>query len=166
MLPRICTHVAESLNLGDEILAVNGEPLHGLTHSEAVAKLKGAGPVVVLRVRPNQTLGGEVDTSHLQVVPWWTQAVLTLYDLFSLVDIFSIENENSTGPTQKPHLSLPPSAEETKGEDLPRLPTADSHQSAKQTGPLPAGWGEKIDLKTGRPYFEKSDSYLTIIDQL
>lgn len=52
-------HVAELLNLGDEILAVNGEPLHRLTHNEAVAKLKGAGSTVVLRVRPNQTLGGE-----------------------------------------------------------------------------------------------------------
>lgn len=50
---------AASLNLGDELLAVNGEPLHGLTHAEAVAKLRGAGSTVVLRVRPNQTLGGQ-----------------------------------------------------------------------------------------------------------
>lgn len=52
-------HAASSLNLGDEILAVNGQPLNGLTHKEAVAKLKGAGSSVVLRVRPNQTLGGK-----------------------------------------------------------------------------------------------------------
>ena len=54
-------HAASSLNLGDEILAVNGQPLNGLTHKEAVAKLKGAGSSVVLRVRPNQTLGGRIN---------------------------------------------------------------------------------------------------------
>lgn len=61
---RVPSHItsipaAELLNLGDEILAVNGEAMHGLTHGEAVAKLKGAGPTVVLRVRPNQALGGQ-----------------------------------------------------------------------------------------------------------
>ena len=35
--------------------------MHGLTHGEAVAKLKGAGATVMLRVRPNQTLGGETN---------------------------------------------------------------------------------------------------------
>lgn len=49
---------ASSLNLGDEILAVNGRPLNGLTHKEAVSRLKGAGSTVTLRVRPNQALGG------------------------------------------------------------------------------------------------------------
>ena len=52
-------YAASFLNLGDEILAVNGEPLNGLTHKEAVAKLKGAGSTLILRVRPNQTLGGK-----------------------------------------------------------------------------------------------------------
>ena len=51
-------NVASSLNLGDEILAVNGQPLNGLTHKEAVARLKGAGLTLILRVRPNQALGG------------------------------------------------------------------------------------------------------------
>ena len=49
---------ASHLRLGDEILAVNGYPLQGLAHAQAVQKLRGAGPAVILRVKPNQTLEG------------------------------------------------------------------------------------------------------------
>ena len=75
--------------------------------------------------------------------------------MVSVIDIFFTENENSTDPTQKPHLSLPPAVdgEETRGEEMPLLPTTDRH--TRPTGPLPPGWGEKVDLKTGRQYFEK-----------
>lgn len=59
MLLLACMHAASSLNLGDEILAVNGQSLNGLTHKEAVTRLKGAGSALILRVRPNQTLGGK-----------------------------------------------------------------------------------------------------------
>ena len=58
MLCALFVVAASSLNLGDEILAVNGQSLNGLTHKEAVARLKGVGSTVILRVRPNQTLGG------------------------------------------------------------------------------------------------------------
>lgn len=49
---------ASHLRLGDEILAVNGYPLQDLAHAQAVQKLRGAGPTVILRVKPNQTLEG------------------------------------------------------------------------------------------------------------
>ena len=79
--------------------------------------------------------------------------------MVSAIDIFFTENENSTGPAQKPHLSLPPAVaavdgEETRGDEVSPLPTTDRCH-IKLTGPLPVGWGEKVDLKTGRQYFEK-----------
>lgn len=46
------------LRLGDEILAVNGHSLQGLSHTEAVHLLRGTGSTVVLRVKPNQALEG------------------------------------------------------------------------------------------------------------
>lgn len=49
---------ATDLRLGDEILAVNGNSLQDLTHGQAVQNLRSAGPTVVLRVKPNQTLEG------------------------------------------------------------------------------------------------------------
>ena len=49
---------AKHLRLGDEVLAVNGESLQGLTHAQAVQQLRTAGPTVALRVRPNRTLEG------------------------------------------------------------------------------------------------------------
>ena len=51
-------YAASHLRLGDEILAVNGHPLQDLAHAQAVQKLRGAGPTVILRVKPNQTLEG------------------------------------------------------------------------------------------------------------
>ena len=50
---------AKHLRLGDVILAVNGRSLQGASHSEAVTRLKQAGPTVLLRIRPNQVLEGE-----------------------------------------------------------------------------------------------------------
>lgn len=47
---------AKSLSLGDEILAVNGQSLHGLSHTQVVNTLKTAGASVVLLIRPNITL--------------------------------------------------------------------------------------------------------------
>lgn len=51
--------------LGDEILAVNGAPLFGLTHSQVVRKLRDAGPSVLLLVRPNLTLQDVFSNSTL-----------------------------------------------------------------------------------------------------
>ena len=51
-------YAASHLRLGDEILAVNGYSLQDLAHAQAVQKLRGAGPTVILRVKPNQTLEG------------------------------------------------------------------------------------------------------------
>ena len=42
------------------ILAVNGRSLQGVSHSEAVNQLKKAGSTVVLRIKPNQVLEGEL----------------------------------------------------------------------------------------------------------
>lgn len=58
MPPRPPPFPANELRLGDEIIAVNGESLQGATHSEAVHKLKYAGPTVTLLIRSNQTLEG------------------------------------------------------------------------------------------------------------
>lgn len=52
---------AKHLRLGDEILAVNGQPLQGMPHAQAVHYLRTAGPTVVLRVRPNQMLEGSYE---------------------------------------------------------------------------------------------------------
>jgi hypothetical protein len=100
----------KSLNLGDEILAVNGELLFGLSHRQVVSKLKNAGPSVVLLVRPNQTLQ----------------------------DIFS--NTSSTYPEK----SLSSSTPSVRGDSVPAA-----------VSPLPQGWGQKTDRKSGRAYFEK-----------
>lgn len=102
----------KSLNLGDEILAVNGEPLYGLSHGQVVNKLKQAGPSVVLLVHPNQTLQ----------------------------DIFSSSNSVHSERALSPPIPLLSARDETV---------------AVTTSPLPQGWGQKVDQKTGRVYFEK-----------
>ena len=56
--------LAKHLHLGDVILAVNGHSLQGMSHSDAVERLRNAGTSVMLRIRPNQTLGGEVQTGR------------------------------------------------------------------------------------------------------
>lgn len=103
----------KSLKLGDEILAVNGEPLYGLSHHQVVRKLKNAGPSVVLLVQPNQTLQ----------------------------DIFSSASSTYSERTLSPSL-LPSSAK-------------DDSISAAASSQMPQGWGQKVDQKTGRVYFEK-----------
>ena len=103
---------AKSLNLGDEILAVNGEPLYGLSHGQVVEKLRQAGPSVVLLVHPNQTLQ----------------------------DIFSSSNSTHFESALSPAIPLL---------------SARDDGVAVTTSTLPHGWGQKVDQKTGRVYFEK-----------
>lgn len=148
-------YAASSLNLGDEILAVSGQPLNGLTHKEAVAKLKGAGSTVILRVRPNQTLGGE----FLYIV---IMIHLLCMLKFSTLDVFSSEIESGSADVKcapKPHPPLLPTEREHEvepiGEQEVPHPPKTVHSVSKAKGPLPPGWGEKFDLKTGRPYYEK-----------
>ena len=50
---------ASKLQLGDEIIKVNGTSLQGVSHVRAVQILKGAGQVVTLTVRSNQALEGK-----------------------------------------------------------------------------------------------------------
>lgn len=64
--------------LGDEILAVNGAPLFGLTHSQVVRKLRDAGPSVLLLVRPNLTLQDVFSNSTLSHGPAKSVLPLTL----------------------------------------------------------------------------------------
>ena len=66
VLKSVCRFLAasNSLSLGDEILAVNSQPLYGLSHRAVVDKLKKAGPSLVLLVRPNQTLQDIFSSSH------------------------------------------------------------------------------------------------------
>ena len=74
------------------------------------------------------------------------------------IDVFSSEMENNSivGHTPKPRPPQLPTIEVEKSEkqEVPHPPTT-AHQVTKVRGPLPPGWGEKVDLKTGRPYFEK-----------
>lgn len=152
-------HAASSLNLGDEILAVNGQPLNGLTHKEAVAKLKGAGSSVVLRVRPNQTLGGRINYNCKK----FRELIIFMLNL-STLDVFSSEIESdraSTGHAPKPHPPPLPTEHEVeppREQEVPHPPKAAHHVIKAARGPLPPGWGEKIDLKTGRPYYEKFEN--------
>ena len=47
------------LHLGDELVSVNEANLQGVTHLEAVQKLRNSkGPVVILKVKPNRILEG------------------------------------------------------------------------------------------------------------
>lgn len=95
---------------------MNGQPLYGLSHSQVVSKLRGAGAAVTLLVRPNQTLEDIFSNS--------TTSSFTHQDTSSLV----------TPPAEIPDTGGPP----------PRA-----------TPLLPQGWGQKVDHKTGRVYYEK-----------
>ena len=103
---------AKDLRLGDEILALNGDPLFGLSHSQVVGKLRNVGSSVVLLIRPNQTLE----------------------------DVFSA---TATGK------GLPPIIPPSERSHLPVL------QGQTDSAPLPQGWTQKLDQKTGRIYYEK-----------
>ena len=47
------------IHLGDELISVNGANLQGVSHEDAVQKLRNSkGPVVILRVRSNRILEG------------------------------------------------------------------------------------------------------------
>lgn len=111
---------AKDLRLGDEILALNGQPVHGLSHKQVVGRLRSAGSSVLLLVRPNQTLE----------------------DVFS-----STTRKPYPGPGSGRLLSpvIPPS--ERSHLPVPRGPT--------DSIPLPQGWAQKLDQKTGRVYYEK-----------
>ena len=80
----------------------------------------------------------------------------------STLDVFSSEIESSGTSVEhapNPHPILLPTerkheVEPLREQEVPHPPTA-SHHVSKGSGPLPPGWGEKTDLKTGRPYYEK-----------
>ena len=114
------------------ILAVNGRSLQGASHGEAVQRLKQAGPTVLLRIKPNQVLQGIAKTMQPRMKSRYISDVL-------LADVFSMNGE---GPSP-----------ETEGE---AEVVADSLEPGQaHEGPLPAGWERKIDVRTGRPYYEK-----------
>lgn len=115
--PSFSVAVAKNLRLGDEILAVNGHSLQGLSHGQVVDKLRNAGPTVTLLVRPNQ----------------------------ALEDIFSSETSAPPKSPDVPTSPMTPVADKTVSKRLP----------LEQNRPLPPGWGQKLDQKTGRAYFEK-----------
>lgn len=80
--------------------------------------------------------------------------------ILDTTDVFSSEVEDSgveRAPKPRPPL-LPAEREHdmesSREQKVPHPPTTDHHVT-KSRGPLPPGWGEKIDLKTGRPYYEK-----------
>jgi hypothetical protein len=81
----------------------------------------------------------------------------------STSDVFSSEIESSSSSVEhapKPHPPPLPTehdiheVETSREQEVPRPPKP-VHHVTKASGPLPPGWGEKIDLKTGRPYYEK-----------
>ena len=85
----------------------------------------------------------------------------------STLDVFSSEIESdraSTGRASKPHPPPLPTEHEVeppREQEVPHPPKA-AHHVIKARGPLPPGWGEKIDLKTGRPYYEKLENQFLI----
>ena len=109
---------SKELTLGDEILAVNGHPLYGLSHQQVVNKLRTAGSSVVLLIRPNQRLE----------------------------DVFSSTAAGRNYP-ETPTTLIPPS-------ERSHLPVPAPH-SHSDSAPLPQGWTQKLDQKTGRIYYEK-----------
>lgn len=115
------TLAAKELRLGDEVLAVNGQSLFGLSHPQVVSKLRQAGPTVNLLVRPNQTLE----------------------------DVFSNSQSSSLalGQTRQERALSPVTPVAEKQE--PAFSFSDLAPA------LPQGWGQKVDQKTGRVYFEK-----------
>ncbi len=62
---------AKDLRLGDEILALDGQSLYGLSHNQVVGRLRGgsAGSSVVLLVRPNQTLQDIFSSDRARLEP-------------------------------------------------------------------------------------------------
>ena len=109
---------SKELSLGDEILAVNGHPLYGLSHQQVVSRLRTAGSSVVLLIRPNQRLQ----------------------------DVFSTSTAGRDYPGT-PTTLIPPS-------ERSHLPVPAPH-SQSDSAPLPQGWTQKLDQKTGRIYYEK-----------
>ena len=82
----------------------------------------------------------------------------------STKDVFSSEIEIESGSVSverapKPHPSLLSTEREHEVEPSREQevshPPKTGHHVTKASGPLPPGWGEKVDLKTGRPYYEK-----------
>lgn len=83
------------IHLGDELISVNGTNLQGVSHEDAVQKLRNSkGPVVILRVRSNRILEDTFSTpnkkestesllplSYKSISDWWTVPDENLHSL-------------------------------------------------------------------------------------
>lgn len=161
---------------------MNGHPLQSLTHAEAVQQLRCAGATVVLRIKPNHALEGQAG-GYTLVHLIHAQVYSLPIDIFSADGSKETARRTSRSGEHLCHrqqMMHGLAARKKINFCMMRLPTSlcssaesvdlGSHlllpepttlmeegweELPSQTGPLPQGWGEKIDHRTGRPYFEK-----------